>query len=414
MSSSSLNGLQNLIPNTLDGLFNVNASSINVNGLPVNPLTNTQITFNPAVLPTLNYSTSTGIIDLNLPFVSTTNSGIVSITNYILADKNDYKVVLFNPLTSQVTTLTPADFYLHYPPVIQPFFQILDFTGAEATIQIQPSANNVCRVRLLGGGGGGGAYNNGGNSGAGGFTIYHFSTSGYFNNQLRIKVGEGGEGATLFGPPGRGGFPNGGAGMSGDVYSGGGGGRCDVRIGNPNLTFNQSVIIAIAGAGGGGTGYIGGGGAGGGLNGQAGQGGSTGGSQVAGGFSPTGFGKPPGFIEAGFLQGASGPASLLQNQNQDTGGGGDGYYGGGAGGGDGNSSAGGSGFINQGLSGYISTFQSISSNTFAGSGISIPSQASNDPNFVTFGGGILGASRFTNPPVKCFDGGAGRVIVEFL
>lgn len=116
MSSSSLTGLQNLIPNTLDGLFNVNASSININGIPVNPLTNTQITFNPAVLPTLNYSTSTGIIDLNLPFVSTTNSGIVSITNYITADKNDYKVMLFNPLTNQVTTLSPADFYIHYPP----------------------------------------------------------------------------------------------------------------------------------------------------------------------------------------------------------------------------------------------------------------------------------------------------------
>lgn len=69
MSSSSLNGLSNLIPNTLDGLFNVNATAVYIDGVPV---------------------VAGGGIDTALePLeISGTNSNIISCPNLVISSNN--------------------------------------------------------------------------------------------------------------------------------------------------------------------------------------------------------------------------------------------------------------------------------------------------------------------------------------
>lgn len=69
MSSSSLNGLSNLIPNTLDGLFQVNCSSLTIDGVPV---------------------VAGGGIDTALePLeISGTNANIISCPNLVISSNN--------------------------------------------------------------------------------------------------------------------------------------------------------------------------------------------------------------------------------------------------------------------------------------------------------------------------------------
>lgn len=288
---------------------------------------------------------------------------------------------------------------------------IFVYSGAIVTLPIVVSANNVCRIKVLGGGGGQGLYNGSGNSGAGGYTIFQFSTTSYIGQEIKLVVGGGGQGGNYTNNiPGAGGYPNGGRGINGDTYCGGGGGRSDVRIGPNTVPFSAATFVAIAGGGGGGTGFSGYGGAGGGNSGQNAQSTtSTGGSQTAGGTSAA---SPPAqFQQAGFLQGA-GATVQLTGQGYDTGGGGDGYYGGGCSGGDGQASSGGSGYINTTFSGYLSSYGGISSGTFVGNQTAIPTQASSDTDFQDGSGvGRVGGSYAAGVGMN---GGNGKIIVEFL
>jgi hypothetical protein len=288
------------------------------------------------------------------------------------------------------------------------------FDSAIKTLTIPVSANNVCRIKVLGAGGGQGVYSSGGSSGAGGYTIFQFNTTSYIGQEIKLLVGGGGEGGsrgtqTTY-RPGKGGYPNGGWGISGDTYPGGGGGRSDVRIGANTIPFSAATMVAIAGGGGGGTGFSGYGGAGGGTTGQQSQNpNSSPGTQTAGGISAQN--PPVPFTQAGFLQGAGSNNGYLTDQGYDTGGGGDGYYGGGCSGGDGQASSGGSGYINTSFSGYLSSYGGYTSGTFQGNQIAIPTQASSDSDFqdgsgsgrVGIGGAVVG-----------MNGGNGKIVVEFL
>ena len=286
----------------------------------------------------------------------------------------------------------------------------------DKALTIPASINNICRIRIMGAGGGQGVYSfNSGSSGAGGFTVYHFNTTNYINQQLKFIVGQGGEGGYSAVRAGAGGYPNGGNGISGDTYPGGGGGRSDVRIGTSSNTFNQSTILAIAGGGGGGSGYSygGSGGAGGGTNGQSNTtASSTGGTQSSGGTSSTNSFSPPSqFTQAGSLQGAGGIGIITAN-NYDTGGGGDGYYGGGCGGGDGSSSSGGSGYINTSFSGYVS-YYSISSGTYSGNYMSVPAESTSYSEFTDGCGiGVTGIGNGSN--IVGVRGGNGKIVIDFL
>ena len=286
------------------------------------------------------------------------------------------------------------------------------YDGSIKTLTIPVSANNICRIRMMGGGGGQGCYGSGyGSSGAGGFSVYQFSTANYINYELKLVVGGGGKGGLSYVRAGEGGYPNGGNGISGDTYPGGGGGRSDIRIGTALQSFGQSTMLAIAGGGGGGTAYSGYGGAGGGLTGQQSQNtNSTGGSQSSGGVSA--LNPPTSFQQAGYLQGAGG-IGYLTGQGYDTGGGGDGYYGGGCSGGDGQASSGGSGYINTGFSGYISSYSSVLSGTYQGNQTSVPAQALSYPEF-SDGTGMGWTGRGNGTGVIGSNGGNGKIIVEFL
>ena len=286
------------------------------------------------------------------------------------------------------------------------------YDGSIKTLTIPVSANNICRIRMMGGGGGQGCYSSGyGSSGAAGFSVYQFSTTNYINYELKIVVGGGGEGGLSYIRGGVGGYPNGGNGISGDTYPGGGGGRSDIRIGTALQSFGQSTMLAIAGGGGGGTGFSGYGGAGGGLTGQQSQNtNSTGGSQSSGGVSA--LNPPSPFQQAGYLQGAGGIGNLT-GQGYDTGGGGDGYYGGGCSGGDGQASSGGSGYINTAFSGYLSSYNSVLSGIYQGNQTSVPTQALSYPEF-SDGTGMGWTGRSNGTGIIGSNGGNGKIIVEFL
>jgi len=280
------------------------------------------------------------------------------------------------------------------------------FSQTETTVNIPVSANFICRIKILGAAGGQGVYGAGGSSGAGGFTMYHFDTTAYIGKQLKLIVGGGGEGGVNGVRAGIGGFPNGGRGISGDAFPGGGGGRGDVRIGDVGQSFLSSTILAIAGGGSGGTGYSGSGGAGGGESGQADStGSSTGGTQTAGGTSAAiyeGFA----FNQAAFLRGA-GAVGDERLRSYDTGGGGDGKYGGGCSGGDGKTSSGGSGFINTAFAAYLASYDGRTSATYQGNYTAIPTIASLDADFSGgFGVGLNGGSGSY--------GSNGKIIIEFI
>lgn len=279
------------------------------------------------------------------------------------------------------------------------FKYTFDYTGTIQTVTIPASSTNKCRLKVLGAGGGQGLYNGGGSSGAGGYAIYEFNTSSYIGQTLYIRVGQGGEGGIYLSRAGQGGWPNGGFGISGDTYPGGGGGRSEVRIGS-----SSGTILAISGGGGGGSGYSTSGlGAGGGSTGQDGLFTGSGGTQSSGGLSAAS--APAQFQQAGFLQGA-GATTTLTGQGYDCGGGGDGYYGGGCAGGDGRTSGGGSGYINDSFPGKSSTIIVAIS-----SGMSISPSASSDSDFSSgYGVGRAGGS-LSGSGLR---GGNGRVVVEFI
>jgi len=272
-------------------------------------------------------------------------------------------------------------------------------TASTYSILIPPSDSFKCRIKLLAAGGGGGAYAlNQGSSGAGGFTIYEFDTANYIGQWLYFKIGQGGVGGTLGSYAGTGGYPNGGRGISGDTYPGGGGGRTEVRIGS-----SSGTLLAVAGGGGGGSGYSTNGlGGGGGNTGQDGVYTGSGGKQNAGGLSNPNPGVEL-ITQAGYLVGA-GPSINITSSNYDCGGGGDGYYGGGCSGGDGRTSGGGSGYVNNTFTGYII------GTTYVANGVNIPSIASSDSDF----SGGYGVGRAGVASGTALTGGNGKVVIEFI
>jgi hypothetical protein len=201
---------------------------------------------------------------------------------------------------------------------------------------------------------------------------------------------------------GKGGYPNGG-GISGDVYSGGGGGRSEVDI--------NGIILAIAGGGSGGTGYSSNGGAGGGNVGQDGNCSNSGGTQTAGGISTAGY-PTSNFILSGSKQGAGSTSSIV-GLAYDTGGGGDGFYGGGVCGGDAKTSGGGSGYVNTAFPGYRSSFDSVASGTYTGNRTALPPEALNFTQFSDGSGvGKQGIAKVSG--ASGVSGGNGKVVVQFL
>lgn len=93
MSSNSLNGLQNLIPNSLDGLFNINASQIFIDG-------------NPIIDTALNPLKINGNV-ISLPIISNNN-----INNKELRYDNITQEIFFklNPISSVITTTSNFTF----------------------------------------------------------------------------------------------------------------------------------------------------------------------------------------------------------------------------------------------------------------------------------------------------------------
>lgn len=181
-------------------------------------------------------------------------------------------------------------------------------------------------------------------------------------------------------------YPNGGMGQGGDVGSGSGGGRSQLR------DIARNAIIAIAGGGGGNAGYAGSSGAGGGINGQNAAGNySTGGSQAASGGPRTG----------GYLQGAHANTST----SDDCGGGGDGYYGGGTTTGDGKPGSGGSGYMNAAFC--------VQGSTYTGNmGTRPPEVVANILSYSTgsYGVGVVSKANTQTPT----PGNDGLIILQYL
>ena len=216
------------------------------------------------------------------------------------------------------------------------------FTGAAQSF-VAPATKRY-RIAMWAGGGGSGRYSSPGSyvSGASGHVIFEIDLVA--GDTLSIEVGGGGQAgrSSPVAEGGLGGWPDGGYGVRGDEYPGGGGGSSRVYL--------NGTLLAVCGAGGGSGGFVNGGsaGAGGGEVGQSsstGDGG-TGGTQTAGGVdasSPSTAAKQGGYLKGG-LGGVA--ADRFTSSSDDGGGGGGGYYGGGGGGGDGRSGGGGSSWVN--------------------------------------------------------------------
>lgn len=331
----------------------------------------------------------------------------------ILIFRRDYNGIIY--LENVIYNMTPTR-------------TILDYSGAQINIPIHASINNVCRVKLLGAGGGSSVSFNttalAAYSGAGGFTIYHFDTTSFLGQELKIKVGQGGEGGIRNSRAGNGGYPNGcGRGIRGQnsvyrVSPGGGGGRSECRIGTQSTTFDLSTLIAIAGAGGGGAGnssvtacYSG---AGGEIGQSCNLGGSTGGNQGFAGTSehtPSVLYFPPSFSWAGYRFGAGSSTVITIDSIYSLAGGGDGYFGGGTYFGEVLGASGGSGFMEYNNY-YIEEYNGVSSGMYSGNYNLISTQASSDPDF---SGGVLGVGKnIVNNSDNGLTGGNGRVVVEFF
>lgn len=217
-------------------------------------------------------------------------------------------------------------------------------TGADVTFTL----------KMWGGAGGNGAYSTNGRSGAGGYTTYTFTMSPGTTHYLTVGQGGRGPSSHSYGDGGLGGYPNGGYGTRGDATGAGGGGMSMLSTQQwTGSAISAANIRAIAGGGGGSTGYNSYAGHGGGSSGQNTSTGITGGSQVAGGT-----------YNGAFLFGGNATGQRTGGSD-DGGGGGGGYYGGGGGTSDANPGAGGSGYVNT-TYGSGSTFGSTGTSVSSG------------------------------------------------
>lgn len=222
------------------------------------------------------------------------------------------------------------------------------YTGAAETYVVK--AAGQVQVHMWGGAGAGGYYSNGSGQidrrgGAGGYATVRFMVEE--DDILTLEVGQGGQIATGSAATatsgGNGGWPDGGYGGKSTatpaIGFGGGGGS--------SRLYKNGELVAVAGAGGGATGYYYGGN-GGGVNGLQSTDASSGagGTQTAGGATGTGVAAMAG----AYFSGGKGSAAQGTAAGTAGSGAGGGYYGGGS-----NSSAsngahgsggGGSGYIN--------------------------------------------------------------------
>ncbi|AXQ68637.1 putative tail protein [Caulobacter phage CcrPW] len=222
------------------------------------------------------------------------------------------------------------------------------YTGAAETYIVK--AAGIVQVHMWGGAGAGGYYSGGsGNAnrygGSGGYATVRFMAEE--DDILTLEVGQGGQVATGSGSTatngGNGGWPDGGYGgkSSANPGIGFGGGGGSSRL------YKNGELVAVAGAGGGATGFYYGGN-GGGVNGlstlEASAG--AGGTQTAGGATGTGVAAMAG----GYFSGGKGSAAQGTAAGTAGSGAGGGYYGGGsnsvATNGAHGSGGGGSGYIN--------------------------------------------------------------------
>jgi len=278
--------------------------------------------------------------------------------------------------------------------------------NAAATQSWVISKNGVVEMDLWGAGGGGGMSSIVGpgpggypRGGGGGYTRAKFTVA--VGDVLEVKVGRPGRAARADNSsPMGGGWPDGGTAgnnSSGSSQSGSGGGSTQV--------FVNGTLMAVAGAGGGGSIPTRGDnpGAGGGTTGQNSVdstdsvNAATGGSQSAGGINPE-FPDDTGY-HGGYLQGGNGrPAGIAANATDSrcSAGGGGGYYGGGGSGKTGSyfrAGAGGSGYVRPGViegsteGGNLGTPAQIAHTRYPGSNVAYGGQ----------GGGSYGAVNDGNP-----------------
>jgi hypothetical protein len=93
----------NVIPFSLTGLNNINASSINGNPIYTG---NVLITFTSALLPTFTYDATTNTIILNLPYSSLVNSGILSNADWSTFNSKENALTFSSPLNRVVNTIS--------------------------------------------------------------------------------------------------------------------------------------------------------------------------------------------------------------------------------------------------------------------------------------------------------------------
>jgi hypothetical protein len=317
-------------------------------------------------------SVSYSLVSGSLPTSMTLNSstGVISGTTSAVVSDTTFSFTLRATDTSG--NYTDRSFSIQ---VKAPVVTTYSYTGSDVNVTFPSNVYNF-RVKLWGGAGGQGQYSSGSVTGAGGFTDANVYVSGSTSGQTyKLQVGQGGRGGSKSLPTGyqyARAYPDGGRGYyDGDVAGGQGGGRSALFL----SSISASTAIAIAGGGGGSAYSSWSGSAGGGSSGasaspaDARQG--QPGTQSAGGAGGTGGGGGAGIqLQGGDATGADGS------------GGGGGWYGGGSGSNDGGGGAGGSGYVASQTSGSVpSGITTVTGSTYAGSGLTPPTQATSDANY---------------------------------
>ncbi|MEI8100999.1 MAG: hypothetical protein WCH09_05460 [Bacteroidota bacterium] len=131
----SLSGYQAFTPLSLSGLQNINVNTIN--GQIVGLVVSTVCSFSPAVLPTLNYTSSTGALVLNLPYSSAGQSGILQNADWTTFNAKVTSVTQVagaNPLEINITDPKNPIFNWYWDPLILGLNQVTPTSPWQLTI----------------------------------------------------------------------------------------------------------------------------------------------------------------------------------------------------------------------------------------------------------------------------------------
>ncbi|USN15518.1 putative lectin-like domain protein [Brevundimonas phage vB_BpoS-Kikimora] len=280
----------------------------------------------------------------------------------------------------------------------------ITYTGAAQTFTVATGGD--LKFKLWGGGGSGGNASNltprEGYGGAGGFVTGEFSVAP--GDTIKVEVGGGGVTNALTGAMGTGGWPDGGPGSYAFTIRSAGSGGGSTRL------YVNNVLIAVAGAGGGGClnegpNGLGYGGAGGGATGQSGTGSwyASGGSQTEGGRIVN---RAPDPLQVGaYLKGGSGAitSGTGTGTSNDGAGGGGGYYGGGG-------SAGLWGAtVSSGAGGGSSYTHPTAAKASTTAGVGKAAPKTDDPDYVA---GVARGSDQGSTGVMALPGGNGLAVLE--